>query len=432
MSLYEKMRSIFNKFLNLFNFESGIDLTDKTAVLYRRNVVIKNVIFMSNLLYSIMMTVISLTVPGNWGLTIAFYPLTLIINSSIKNLISDDKDYLKQKIAMYIAVFYMFLSSVLLYFRLRTMDVSFSEPGHNSFGEAGYILIYYAIIVISLYQDKKMLATAFKFIFATVTILHFVLTYDIIHTDYSNGLFNFVSHFFATNEFKDIFIRTVILLIFMIADYSLVSMGSYVIEMRSKELKMRKTIQSDFNKYLGEIFNTTISSEHIDPEEANQIGLVSNMSQRLASIMGLAPDVCEEIANFASIHKTNFTNVEISNASENNYKQIAEQAELGSKIIKRLELRRRCADICRTHTLDADTDEYRSMMIETSLDQKSQIIFICEMYITLRSIRNYKRPYSHEKSITLLQQEFEIYLDKNILSRFIKFNQDFCVMYDKY
>ena len=50
-------RSVFSKF---FGFEEGVDVTNDVALLVRRNIVIKNIIFVSNILYGIMLFILSL------------------------------------------------------------------------------------------------------------------------------------------------------------------------------------------------------------------------------------------------------------------------------------------------------------------------------------------------------------------------------------
>ena len=49
-------KGIFAKY---FGFEQGVDITDDVAVLFRRNVVIKHIVFVSNLMYSIILFVLS-------------------------------------------------------------------------------------------------------------------------------------------------------------------------------------------------------------------------------------------------------------------------------------------------------------------------------------------------------------------------------------
>ena len=47
--------------------------------------------------------------------------------------------------------FYMFLSAIFVYIKLKSGTTTVD------YAEAGYMLLYYSLVVISLYQDKKML-----------------------------------------------------------------------------------------------------------------------------------------------------------------------------------------------------------------------------------------------------------------------------------
>ena len=96
--------------------------------------------------------------------------MTFLINRLLTTLINIDKtDKTKQLIATYVASFYIFLSSVITYARLYD----------TSFETVAYVLIYYSVIVISLYQDKKLLSTAFIYLFVLVSLIHIIWTYQI-------------------------------------------------------------------------------------------------------------------------------------------------------------------------------------------------------------------------------------------------------------
>ena len=53
-------KKILSFFERNFSFEHGVDLNDEVEVLFRRNIVIKNIIFVSNIVYSIILFLISI------------------------------------------------------------------------------------------------------------------------------------------------------------------------------------------------------------------------------------------------------------------------------------------------------------------------------------------------------------------------------------
>ena len=119
MSLRSRLKNS-KTFDNLFGFESGVDITDETKVLYRRNNVIKRIIFLSNLVFSGIFALLSIGSQNNILLAIILFPVTFIVNAGLKKTINrDPNDYWTQEIASYIASFYMILISIVIYMKLK-------------------------------------------------------------------------------------------------------------------------------------------------------------------------------------------------------------------------------------------------------------------------------------------------------------------------
>ena len=118
-----------------FGFENGIDITDDKMVQYRKNVVIKNIIFVSNLIYTVIFFLISLGDPSdqsNWLLTILLFPVTFLVNHILKRMIKKGpEDALSQTLAMYIGSFYMFLSTIVIYIKLKYILLPVNTFGHQ-------------------------------------------------------------------------------------------------------------------------------------------------------------------------------------------------------------------------------------------------------------------------------------------------------------
>lgn len=417
--------SIFEKY---FGFESGIDITNETQVLFRKNVVIKNIIFISNLIYTLIFAIISFGEPSNWVLTIICFPVTFLVNSMLKRTIFRNKqDLLKQQIAMYMCCFYMFLTAILIYLRLKTGGLG------TTLGEVGYILLYYSLVVVSFYQDKKMLRIVFEWLLVIVTILHFTLTYNIIGKEYASDLWNFVTTFFTTNEFKDILLRTILLLIFMLVLYAIVGVSVYMQEERKQELIKRRSTQEDFTSVVKQIFDVTLNNKRRSAEEISQIELEAQMSKKLASLLGFNPNECESIADFCTIHIRK--NVELKESidydNDKEFDELKEKTLLGSTIISRLELERKSEDIIRAHMEGSNDEEFLIRMKTIQNNRHSQVIMLCEMYVSLRSIRSYKKAFNHRVAMERLTEQYRVYYDADIFERFVKFQDDFERIYDE-
>lgn len=412
----------------MFGFEKGIDITNDKQVLFRRNVVIKNIIFLSNLIYTLIFTIMSIGDSSNWVITIICFPLTFFINVALKKMIfKNSNDYIKQQIAMYMACFYMFLTAILIYFKLKFGSQSY-------LGEVGYILIYYALVVVSLYQDKKMLKVVCQWVLIIVTILHFTITYDIVNAEYATDLRAFITNFFVSIEFRDIILRTIILILFMVVLYCIVAIGGAIQEERKTELAKRRQVQSDFTKVVTEIFDVTLNNNNRSEEEVKQVELIAIMAKRLSSIYGETPKQCDDIYNYSKIHVEKMVsfndNVDI--YDDKNFELLKEQTNLGSIIIRRLQLERKTQDIIRAHMEGSNTDEFVHRMKNIQNNIESQIIMLCDMYVTLRSLRSYKRAYNHKVSMEYLEDHFKIYFDSLVFDRFVRFQNDFEKLYDEF
>ena len=427
-----KSKITSNTFFNKqFGFEIGIDITNDNQVLYRKNTVIKNIIFLSNIFYTLIFFLIALGDTKDWStwvLTILLFPVTFIVNNTLKKLIKKGpEDNMSQLIAMYVACFYMFLSAIIVYIKLKYGNIVFLQ-------EVGYILLYYSLAICAFYQDKKLLKNIFLWLFIIVTILHFIVTYNIFEEakKYETA-WDFFIAYIVSEPFRDIILRTVLLCMFMLVLYIYVSMASYMQEERKKELMKRREVQEDFTNVVTEIFDVTLSQANISEDEKKDIHLISIMSKKLASLLSLDVKRSESIAEFAEIHINNSIKFDQnSNMSEDEkFESLRRQTELGSKLISRIQLSRKCEDIVRAALEGSDTDEFKSNERKIQSNKESDIILICELYVTLRSVKSYKRPYNHQKAIAFITNQCIVYFDSEVYERFIKFASDFEAIYDE-
>ena len=419
-----KSNALFNKY---FSFESGIDITNDNQVLYRKNVVIKNIIFLSNIIYTIIFTIVSISEPSNWLLTVILFPVTFVVNMSLKNLINKGPDdRMSQNVAMYVSCLYMFLSSVLIYVKLKYGQSSYLM-------EAGYILLYYSLAVCSFYQDKKMLKNISIWVIVLITILHFTVTYSLINTDVAKDVSKIFT-LFTADAFKDIIIRTLLLIMFMLVLYVNVSMVNFMQDERKKELSKRREVQEDFTKVVTEIFDVTLSNNEISEDEAKEAIVLSTMVKKLASLSNLKPEESNEVYEFSKIHiekKVHFNADAFANEDEK-FEALRKETELGSKLIARIHLKRECEELIRS-TFEASTSPAFIDKVRESLrgDIYSEIILICDLYVTMRSFKSYKRAYNHKITMDYFEKYFKIYFDQDIFDRFMKFDTDFEEIYQE-
>lgn len=436
IQLVDKKKGLFNKikglgdnlFSKFFGFEEGIDITDDVAVLHRRNVVIKNIIFISNLFYSFLLLILSLTTKqtSDWTITIVSFPMTFLINKLLTTLISlDNKDKTKQLIAMYVASFYIFLSSVIIYARLY----------NGAFETVAYILIYYSLVVISLYQDKKLLRTAFLYLLVLVSLIHIIWTYSIPGNAQGQSALQFLRNFVSTDQFGDLILRTLVFSLFYLVVYVIVSIGQYMQEERKKELIKRRKVQNDFSSIVGSLFNAVFINDHFIVNQ-DVVHQVQKVSEKIAEFTGMNNAEINNVSTYSILH-LRFEEVKDFNISshvydEATYETIKAKTNLGANIIKRIELSQTSESVVRSHVENTlDEDKMKNYGIN-QMDLTSQIILLSDIYLTLRSAKSYKRPYTHSNSLDLIETKIAPFFDQDLRERFKKFAGEIEEVYNNF
>lgn len=416
-------KGLFNRF---FGFETGIDITNEVAVLHRRNVVIKNIIFVSNMFYSLILGIFAFfsETQANWLIPAIFFPFTFFINSAIKHLIHTDRhDKTRQQIGMYAMAFYIFITVILLYAKFF----------HEEYFETTiYVLIYYSVVIISLYQSKSLMIWSMSGMIAVITIIHFTWTYNVSSLAEGLSIFEFLQEFIYDPRFYDLLLRTLVFIIFSVVVFAIVSIGHYMQEERKNELLRRREIQEDFTNIVSDLFKVVLSAKSSFIDQVH-INLVHKMSLHLANLFGVTDIELEEIDKYAKIH-LRFPEIKIlidpEEAKEIDYNELKIKTELGTLIAKRLQLAQKVDDIARTHVEGAVTDEFILEMQQVQPELTSQIILLCDLYISMRGQQSYKRAYPNKIVLDLFEKEFNVYFNYQLLDRFLRFGHEFEKMYN--
>jgi HD-GYP domain-containing protein (c-di-GMP phosphodiesterase class II) len=339
----------------------------------------------------------------------------------------DPHDKTKQSVAMYVSAFYIFFSSILIYARLYQIDY---------FETAAYILMYYAIVVISLYQERKLLSSSFQGLLALLTVIHFIWTFT-IHRLVQEGetIMEFLPRFVTLPEFGDILLRTLLFILFYFVVYAIVSMGQYMQEERKKELIKRRQVQGDFSHIVGDLFSVVFSSSYtlMDKRHASQVQM---MSEKLADYYGMSYEKIKDLNAYALIHlqyqEIKHMLNDMNTFDEKSYDVLKEKTELGSKIAKRMQLAQKCEDIARAHIEDSANEKFLKEMLLIQPEIESQIILLADLYITMRGPKPYKRPMAHSIVLKSFQNELGQYFDHDLKERFLKFHDEFAEMYNNF
>jgi response regulator RpfG family c-di-GMP phosphodiesterase len=295
--------------------------------------------------------------------------------------------------------------------------------------------MYYAVVVISLYQEKKLLSSSFQGLLALLTVIHLIWTYNFHGLVGGQTFMEFLPNFIILPEFGDILLRTLLFILFYFVLYAIVSMGQYMQEERKKELIKRRQVQTDFSHIVGDLFSVVFSSSYtlMDKRHAYQ---VQQMSQKLADYYGMNQDQINQLNEYSMVHlqyqEIKHLLNDISSYDEKTYDMLKEQTELGSKIAKRIQLAQKCEDIARAHIEDTANEKFLKEMLVIQPELESQVILLSDLYITMRSHRSYKRPMAHSIVLKQFQGELGNYFDYELKERFLKFHDEFSEMYNNF
>jgi HD-GYP domain-containing protein (c-di-GMP phosphodiesterase class II) len=430
-------KRLFNKASKRFNFESGVDILDETSVLYRRNRVIKNILIITNIVFLIF-TLIGNKNP-NYIVIFGFGIIMFATNTTLKRIIKEEpRTLIKQKMAMYIASVYILLASFGVYIKLR-VGVESDVLAGFSITQAGYVLIYFALVVIALYQDATLLRILFKWILVLMTVIHVTIMYPLY--EYATSIEALYQYLVIDNPSIaiDIVLRTLVLIIFNIALYSSVAIGEMMNNKRKEELIKRRDMESDFKAVVGDVFDVIgVFNVHSDSQDKTAAHRVAEIASRLGNVLGLSPSICSEIYDYSKIHVDRVKDLSIIEyedkdvLNEEDYQVIREKTILGSVIIKRLQLNQKSEDIVRAHFEKTADRSFTEKMKRIQRSQEGQIILLGEIYEILRQSRNYKTALNHKRAIELLELEFKEYFEPYILDRFIKYGSEFENYYERF
>ena len=427
-------------FVNRFSFETGVDILDETQVLFRKNLVIRNILWLTNIVF-ILFTLIGsegVNLKVNLIVTFAISLVMLFTSQTIRKVIyQEPKTLHRQQLGEYIAAVYILLMATTVYIKLRLTLGDDPAEGFFSITQAGYALIYFAMVVLALYQDSKLLSVIFKASIVVMTIIHVTILYPVYeHAADFPTLWNYLKGPILT----DLVLRTMVLAIFMLALYSTAKISEDMNNKRKEELIKRRSMEKDFKEVVTDVFDViSVYKQRIDDHQEavqNMAGRrVAEVAAKLGNFLGYSPKLCKEIFDFSTIHidkrdflsLTDYQDKEV--LDESDFRKIREKTIVGSVIIKRLQLEKKGEDIVRAHFEKTVDKGFVKEMNLIQNNRESQVILLAQIYDILRQARNYKRELKHARAIDLIQLEFYPYFDPQIVDRFVKYSDEFEAIY---
>ncbi|MCL2521358.1 MAG: hypothetical protein FWE36_00690 [Erysipelotrichales bacterium] len=420
------------KLFSFFNFFANVDITDDTQVLRRRNEVIKNIVFVTNLFYSLILTVLSFlnTNITNYIMTGFMFLLTFVVNKALKDLIrKNGSDYTKQEVAMFFFSFYLFFLSIFVYWRIST--------GAPEFANTGYLLLLYAVVVVTLYQNKHLFRTIAPFIFVLFLFCHLFITYRIFDQPYTSNLGEMLRAIVNESDLQDLIFRTIITSLFIFVNWQIVAIGEHLHKKRKEELIKRKNIETDFLSVVKEIYNIVLNSNYTFQDHRRYASLVTDMTKKFTSYLDMPLLESEKLCEFSGIHIKHKDILKLDETisgsiNETEFQALKAKTEIGLSVVRRFQLAQKSNDIVFMMTYGTTNEEYKDNIIRIYKNKPEEIILLCETYISLRSDKKYKRPLNNQHAVIALREHLNAYFDRQTLEKFLKNIETFTEMFDNF
>lgn len=425
--------------LSLFDLEAGVDILDEAESLYRKNRIIKRIVFITNILFSAFLITRNYTMIV---VTILLFLFTFGINRLLKSLIYDDPtDELHQQIAMYLVSGNTLIVAIATFINLRIDAVNAIQSGHpealtySSISNVAYGLIFFSLVITAFYQKKTLMRHISYITLFLYTVLHTVVIYPTYK--YVSNFESFLEYT-RTTEFRDISIRTVVLVIFLLAINFNVKISEKLNDERKRELTSRRHLEKDFLVVVEDIFNgiEVFNSSNMYKDKFTTYRS-AQLVRKLAGLLKIQMDEVENYTDFAKIHidKRDFLTLmdfkHVKVLSQRDYAEIEERTQIGREVLNRLRINQLSEDIVRSHCHNGFERQFKDS--ETiAMDLRSQLVLLTDIYDALRMDRLYKDEFSHRDAIRIIRDSFSKYFEFQVVDRFIRFESEFRDVYDNF
>lgn len=438
----EHKKSFIKKFFReRFSFDFNVDITNKASVLYRRNCVIKNIIFLANLVF-VFFSFIGIS-NKNYIITIVFFLLMTGLSLTIKSMLKKKKeDYQHQKIIMYTQSFFVLFLAIVLYVKVW-LGYYFKNNGANFeqaellVTQAVYVLIYLTFVIMSLYQNPKHLRVMFFWSLISITVIHLTLVHPELY-QHADGLKEFLKFMFIDNKLIgiDLLLRTIVFIVLFASLYSSATISRYMTEQRYNELNRRVGVENSFAAVVENVFEAVRvynSSTNID-EQIKNVPKITRVAKEIGNALNFSRDNLQVLSDFSKVHvdKIGILSTEkYEEVNDENIEEIMAKTHLATQIIKRLQISRRAEDVAQAVYQNRVSFDLKNSLSKMDNDKFTQVILLSEIYVILRSDRDYKSKQNHKRSVELILKGFTRYFDEDILIRFDKYTNEIEMAYEK-
>ncbi|HEY8436427.1 MAG TPA: hypothetical protein VIK63_05260 [Haloplasmataceae bacterium] len=416
----KRLTKYLQQIINFFKLEQDdFNILDSTELLRRRNILVNRVLMLTNVFVTIIAVTYPLKVPAYQ--TVSVLIPTVGINFLIYYFVNyNAQDHDKQLLGMYVAV----LSVCYLSFRMY-----FLYPSAYS-----YFFIYYALIVVALFQNRHAMIIGGTLSLVIATIFHMSDVNKLAAND--EPVYTIISS--RDHAMRDVTILSFLLLFYVFVLTAMVIFSEYLDRERKKELQRRSELEREFNEVLFNVFDTIEDFAQInDQNELSGDYAVAIMSKKLALMLGMNEQEADRVFAYAISTGINYDySLDYDEMQKQNllkdYDSIKYKLDMGSRLLRRMRLKIKMDALVRSRFESNwfHSSQFKQMTGEDS-SLENQIVLICDTYVTLRDRQSYKKPMVHAKAIKELADHFTHIFDERVLNTFLENHVEFEVVYEK-
>ena len=342
---------------------------------------------------------------------------------------------------MYLQSLFVFILSVVLYMKVY-LGFTYLDDGQLtdvefSITQAAYLLIFFSFVIISLYQNTKLLRTMFAWTMVIIIVLNITLLHPSLFS-HAKTIPNLVNYLVGEGRqvSVDIILRIFVFLVFFAALYTSASISQYMFKQRTSEVERRMDVEANFKDVVESVFESVRAYSSADDkfEESLTAMKVAAVVREIGIAMNYDSNTIIDLTKFATIHSKRMNELSIYGIEEinsSNFDLVLKKTKLATTIIKRLQITKKAEDIVYRYFEGVLDKSFVDKMALDPEDYESNILLISEIYHNLRSDKSFKKALNHQRSVELIQKEFYKLFNQNLVMRFVKFNYEIGVAYDK-
>lgn len=197
-------------------------------------------------------------------------------------------------------------------------------------------------------------------------------------------------------------------------------------------LKKFKNISSKLKKLtIGLVETLENANTFNDEETGSHIKRINKYSKFLAKELLLESTFIEEIGLYASLHDVGKIGIpdsilkKPSKLTKEEFEIMKNHVEIGYNLMKDLNISTIALNIIRYHHERWNGLGYGKGLIGEEIPIEARIVALVDVYDALRQERIYKKAFTHEKSIEIIQSESGEHFDPKVVKIFMKKHKDF-------